>query len=100
MEYNMFVDDERWPDKPNYLICRSSRDCILAVQYYGMPKFITFDHDLGGEDTSMVFIKWLENKLMDGELELPEGFGFAVHSQNPIGAENIRLSMLDLIKYF
>lgn len=100
MKYKMFIDDERWPAAPDWLICRSSRDCILAVEYYGLPEFIAFDHDLGGDDTSMAFIKWLDLRLGDGTLKLPENFKFSVHSQNPVGAKNIELYMNDLIQYY
>ena len=41
------------------------------------------DHDLGGEDTAMVFLHWLANEYYDAEIE------YRVHSQNPNGAQNI-----------
>lgn len=100
MKYKLFIDDERYPTTPDWFVARSSYDAIYAVTNYGMPTEIAFDHDLGGDDTAMVFIKWLEGKLLDGEILIPELFSFSVHSQNPIGSRNISNAMDNLIKYF
>lgn len=42
------------------------------------------DHDLGEQDNAMIFLKWLAN-----EYDMEKIPSFAVHSQNPIGRENI-----------
>ena len=72
----------------------------------GLPKIISFDHDLadnyqlrkeldikewfdmvsGKEYTGMDCAHYLVNYCMDKKLELPK---FVVHSQNPTGNENI-----------
>lgn len=92
MTSKLFLDDERFPpgeDISEWVICRTSDQAIEYVKTRGWPSFISFDHDLGGEDTSMKFIEWLTTRVLDeGHLTLP--FDFYVHSQNPIGAENIR----------
>lgn len=102
--WKLFIDDERFPATPEYLIARTSREAILMVQYYGLPTEIAFDHDLGvvnGEtDTSMVFIKWLENKVVDGEITIPSNFKYSIHSQNPVGVQNIKFKMNQLLKYY
>lgn len=102
MTYKLFIDDERYPSGniDEWVITRSSEETIRIVSEKGMPNFISFDHDLGGEDTSIQFIKWLENKLLDEELKFPVDFDFYVHSQNPIGAKNIRLWMVSLVTNF
>lgn len=100
MPYKLFIDDERFPVKPDWFVCRSSREAIDAVSHYGLPEFISFDHDLGGDDTSMRFIDWLLNRLLDGDITIDEPFDFTVHSQNPIGAKNIENRMRSIIKHF
>lgn len=90
MTYTLFIDDERDPIDTNCIVARSSLEAIEIICVYGMPNVIHFDHDLGGEDTSMKFIKWLEDALLDEKYSLPSNFTIHVHSQNPIGAENIK----------
>lgn len=98
MTYKLFIDDERHPIDGDWVIERSSAGAIWAVEVYSIPSFISFDHDLGGEDTSMVFIKWLIDYMLDKNLQFPEGFDFYVHSQNPIGKANIEHLMRGFIE--
>lgn len=93
MTYKMFIDDER--DPPNgetdWVVCRTPQDVFYAVTTKGFPAFISFDHDLGADMTGYDIVKDLveEDMCRDGRM-IPEDFDFYVHSQNPIGAENIR----------
>jgi hypothetical protein len=91
----LFIDDERFP--PNveggWVTARSSYEARKVVEQCGIPKFISFDHDLGGNDTAIPFVNWLCDSVVMGELELPEGFNYYVHSQNPIGKANIEGKM-------
>ena len=95
--YKMFIDDERYPITPDWFIARNSYDAIYAVKNYGFPNEIAFDHDLGGQDTSMVFVKWLTDYMLDNDIKFPKGFIFSVHSMNPIGAEKIKNYMNNFI---
>jgi hypothetical protein len=96
--WKLFLDDERYPSQDGWTIRRSSYDAIEAVKEQGMPIEIAFDHDLGiavydgGEynDTSMIFIRWVIDQHYEHGLVIPEGFKYSIHSQNPIGAANIR----------
>ncbi len=101
--WKLFLDDERWPKTDGWVIARSSLDAIELVKQRGMPTEIAFDHDLGfafdddlGEyfDTTMKFIWWVIDNHYDHDLEIPVGFKYTVHSQNPIGAANIK-SLMD-----
>jgi hypothetical protein len=96
----MYLDDIRNPFDKGFMICRSSQDAISCVEKHGMPIFISFDHDLGGDDTSMKFIHWLSNQLADGNLKFPKEFMYYIHSANPVGKENIRGLMTNLRKHF
>lgn len=45
------------------------------------------DHDLGGSDTAMDYLKILAYKFPDSPPR------YSIHSQNPVGAENIKAFM-------
>ena len=100
MTYRLFIDDERFPVTPDWFVARNSYQAIKALELYGMPQEIAFDHDLGGQDTAINFINALESELIDRNLKFPKGFKYTVHSQNPIGAANIISKMNELIHYF
>ena len=89
MGYKLFIDDERDPpnDGTEWVVVRNSKHACHWVAYYGLPDFISFDHDLGGDDTSMKFLQWLANDCLEDGREFT--FGYYVHSQNPIGKANI-----------
>jgi len=107
MGYNLFIDDERLPprDGRQWRIARSSDEAIKIFEEHGVPDFISFDHDLGGDDTSMKYI----NHLIDLSLDLIEigiqkwqiAFpkNYTVHSQNPVGARNIERKMQGFIEH-
>lgn len=96
----MFIDDERFPVFEEFIICRTSEEAIKFIMENGIPEEISFDHDLGSDDTSMVVIKWMEEALIDGKIQFPDNFQYFVHSQNPVGVQNIRNRMDNLIKHF
>lgn len=100
MTYILFIDDERFPTNEASIIARSSSHAIEIVKRLGIPKHIDFDHDLGGEDTTRVFVKFFEEYLFENNLKLPENFTFGVHSQNPIGKTWIIGMMNDIKKIY
>ena len=79
----LFLDDIR-DAPPDYTVARSTDEAMVLVQAQ-WPVFMSLDHDLGGEDTTMVFLKRLVNEVWDGQ-PIPD---FIVHSANPIGKLNI-----------
>lgn len=105
MTYKLFLDDIRfppavaYPDEPNeWIIARNMDDAIWCVENKGVPRFISFDHDLADdhyiigqkhEKTGYDFAKWFAGYIMDKEVPLPDGFDYHVHSMNPVGAANI-----------
>ena len=94
MTYKLFLDDERFPpdDGNVWLIARSSSEAIDTVIKQGTPDFISFDHDLGNDDTAMRFIWFLIESHIEGSLEsFPTNY--YVHSQNPVGVQNIKSLM-------
>jgi hypothetical protein len=93
MQYSLFLDDERFPPRKNavgeWIIARSLDEVKTTIQKHGFPSFVSFDHDLGDGPTGMDVAKYLVDLDMDQGL-MPDEFAYYVHSQNPIGAANIR----------
>jgi hypothetical protein len=90
-KYKLFIDDERFPpdDSTSWLIARSMDEVQAIFQSHGAPSFISFDHDLGDKVPSGHDItKWIVEQDMDHNI-LPDDFHFYVHSQNPVGVQNI-----------
>lgn len=85
MSYKMFIDDERNPPDNEYVVCRSTDEAINYIKKNKWPYHFSFDHDLGGDDTVMVFLKKLYD-FWNESIPIPSYF---VHSANPIGKKNI-----------
>ena len=100
MQWKLFIDDERYPTTPDWMIARTSLDAIHFVEMWGIPNEVAFDHDLGGGDTAIVFINWLVMYLDKKEILLPKTFKYSVHSQNPVGAKNIDLYMKQVVQHY
>lgn len=98
--YKMFIDDERFPVTNDFVIVRNTSDAIDCVREHGIPTFVSFDHDLGGDDTSMRFLHMLAEYMMNEDKTLPAGFSYYIHSQNPVGRDNINAYMKNLIAHF
>jgi hypothetical protein len=98
--YKLYIDDLRSPKDTTMIVVRSSIDAIDYVKENGIPNYISFDHDLGYNDTSMNFVHWFVDYLLDNrQLKLPDDFDFNVHSANPVGSDNIKGLMNSLIKF-
>lgn len=98
-KYVLFLDDEREPSlhllaqNNDVVVCRTYNEAVQMVRQRGTPVHICFDHDLGPDsETGYDFAKW----LVDASLRIGSTtpIQFSVHSQNPVGAANIK-SLLD-----
>lgn len=119
--YYLFLDDNRVPHKVNWVklpnvnwvIVRNFEQFVNYIRKHGVPKAISFDHDLADEHyqeyewahdernpkrgqfrygkmqikTGYDCAKWLIEYCMANNQSLPE---YYLHTMNPIGAENIR----------
>jgi len=100
----LFVDDLRNPEDRgfdvNSVVTRSSAETISWLEENGVPDFITFDHDLGGDDTAMDVVDFLIERDLDtcGEF-ISEDFTFNVHSDNPVGKANIEGKLNGYLKF-
>lgn len=99
--YPMFIDDERQPAPSfpkNGVVIRSYQAFVDYVTDFGLPTFISFDHDLGNGGTGYDIAKYIVDR--DQEFgDLPDGFTFFVHSQNPIGKSNIEGLLNSYLEY-
>lgn len=88
MGYKLFIDDLRMPPTEDWVIARSSQEAWDIVQILGAPDIISYDHDLGEEDTSMLFIhRLILHKLENPDFNFP--VNYTIHSANPVGVKNI-----------
>jgi hypothetical protein len=95
VHWNLFLDDMRSSTDYAHAIKnnlqggvvehRTSAEAIEFTKKFGPPAFMFLDHDLGGEDTSMVYLKWLADEY-PSDLLPPE---YTIISANPVGAANI-----------
>ena len=94
--YKLFLDDIRMPVSEGWHIVRNYNEFVDTINKYGLPVFISFDHDLSTEHYSNMpsvektgydCAKFLVEYCMDNKKELPD---FYVHSMNPVGSANIK----------
>jgi len=105
MNWKLYLDDIRTPADATFIIARTVADAQELIRTCGVPVFISFDHDLGIDDkgnllpTGYDLAKWLVEMDMEGVIILPDSFDFKVHSQNPVGAKNIREYLINYLSY-
>lgn len=90
----LFVDDERQPADAGWhsgdiVVARSSNEALTLVERSGLPDAISFDHDLGGEDTAFKFMWALINGHMDKKWDLSTLQFIQIHTANSIGREKL-----------
>lgn len=95
MTWNLFIDDERDPpnDGREWVVARDQFNALMEIFVRGMPKYISFDHDLGenkytGYDIVKEIVE-IDMNNSDSKYNFSENFDFYVHSQNPVGKANI-----------
>lgn len=77
---SLWIDDIRTPPD-GYLWAKNSEEAIEMINSHDPFEHISFDHDLGGDDTSRRVVLWLcENPSKWSKTA-------SVHSMNPIGRE-------------
>lgn len=78
---SLWIDDLRLPPE-GWAWAKTSEEAIACIENNAEPFFfISFDHDLGGDDTSRKVVLW----LCENPGKWPANA--AVHSMNPIGKE-------------
>lgn len=97
--WKLFLDDERDPIGDGWSIARSADSARALIIEQGLPRFISFDHDLGYGDNGSQFVTWLIDHMIDNGLRFPTDFSYVIHSQNPIGYGNIQSKMDSALKH-
>jgi hypothetical protein len=87
MTWNLWLDDERPCPHEDWLIAKSTEEAKQIVLKNGPPVRMSLDHDLGGDDTSMLFVRWLSHGYFN---QMPL---WRVHSANPVGKANLESYM-------
>ena len=108
MSYNLFLDDIRVPemvyrnpDDYDFVIVRTFEKFVAYIEANGLPKYISFDNDLGlnvaGEvaEDGYAAAKWL---VYHSGLNLIN-FEFYVHSTNPVAAKQIEGLLTNYINH-
>ena len=106
-DYVIFLDDMREVFPCAYKICedvvhcRGDTDFLKTIKERGCPKFIFFDHDLGyNVKTGYQLAQLFGSMIMDEEIQFHPEFGYHIQSANPVGADNIRHYMENLIREY
>lgn len=91
----LFIDDVRPTPEGFDFRAYSSTDAIFYIDSFDID-FISFDHDLGGDDTGYKVACYIEKIATEGKCP-PD---YKIHSANPVGAERIKLAMESAHKIF
>lgn len=89
----IWLDDIRAPPDQTWTICRKAEEAIdLIVKHKHEIFEISFDHDLGEGKNGNHVARVIELLIEKGDLiRVPK---WSIHSANPVGADNIRSTML------
>ncbi|USV41122.1 hypothetical protein [Xanthomonas phage BUDD] len=100
-DYTLFLDDEREPGDffKKVVIARNYEEFCEMIDTRGIPKYISFDHDLGEGKNGKDCAAFLAQRFFD-QPEDVDSFRYGVHSMNPIGAENIRAFLENMKRHF
>ena len=82
---NLYLDDLRSTPE-NFERVYDYDEFVNFINKNGVPEFISFDHDLGEGKTGFDCAKFLVEFCLDNGVS---DINFQVHSQNPVGEENI-----------
>lgn len=93
----IWLDDVRQP--PNgFQWFRDSRTLIrwLEKNLRNAGLFISFDHDLGGDDTGCRVANFLERRAFEG---VPFSINWTIHSANPVGRERLVSTLMSMERF-
>jgi len=126
--YYLFLDDVRVPRQVTWVplplvewtIARNYKEFVDLIESRGLPRFVTFDHDLAEEHyrpsmydgdghysnyytdgtfkekTGYECAKWLAEYCIANHLPYPD---YQIHTMNPIGRKNIQSVIDSFNKY-
>lgn len=94
----LYLDDIRIPKTKGWDVVRSYDEFVKWIKQNGVPDTISFDHDLGDENTKTGYdaAKWIGQYCLDSSIPFPE---YNVHSANPVGKANIESYLNNISKH-
>lgn len=91
--YNLFLDDKFEPkhkrnysgdgsiyDTENFVIAKSFDEFYLTIKKLGIPKFVSFDYDILGDQNGLDCAKFLKFECKELDVAIPM---YKVHSSWP-----------------
>jgi len=81
-----------------WIVARNYGEAEELLTRFGMPSFVSFDHDLGEERTGLDVARMIAERDLDMG-DMPPGFAYEVHSANPVGRQNIRSYLESYLKF-
>jgi hypothetical protein len=81
----LWIDDLRPPPDAEWTWARTSAEALAHIKR-GITTEISFDYDLGGDDTALPVAQWIERCAHDRTMEPVR---WQVHSANPVGRANL-----------
>lgn len=94
----LWIDDVRTPPDHTWTWAKSSAEALDWIDCVDVAiEEVSFDHDLGGDDTAMNFIDEIEELAYENSLPR---FTWHVHSANPVGRANIIRAMESVERYW
>ena len=71
-------------------VARTSKEAIDLLEKFGLPTFVSFDHDLGGDDTGMKVMWHMIYGDMDGKWNISSISQVQIHTANIVGRKNLQ----------
>lgn len=96
MGVKIWIDDVRPPPSENWIWVKTLSEAFVAISANELAE-ISFDHDLGGEDTTMPLAKLIEEMAYFGTMK---PFKWYIHSANPVGRQNLYACLSRADKYW
>lgn len=101
-DYVLFLDDERDPAESleHAVVVRNYQEFVETIEELGIPRHIAFDHDIGDDYyNGKKCAEYLAERFYDQPWDAKD-FTYSIHSQNPVGAENIRSFIESMKRHF
>jgi hypothetical protein len=92
----LWIDDLRTPPDDSWTWAKTSTQALFLLATRKVTE-VSFDHDLGGDDTSMRVAQYIERLAFEGRRAPPK---WDVHSQNPVGKENLIKTLASAERYW
>lgn len=85
----LWLDDLREPPDHTWTWATTSAWAIRLLTHFPCIE-ISFDYDLGGDDSGQIVADWIEQRIADGLMDLPQ---WSIHSANPVGRKYLALTL-------